>query len=53
MEGSRNPLIKKITEMTMAKIREQIIIETKEYNVIYEEVQDAIKIALDSGDRKA
>jgi hypothetical protein len=48
MNGSKNPLIRAITERTMEEIINRKKIDTSLYNVIYVEVQRAIKIALDS-----
>ena len=48
MQGSKNSLIRAITERTMEEISKRKQLDTGLYNVIYTEVQMAIKIALDS-----
>jgi len=51
MNGSSNPLIRSLTERTMSKIvdrRKGVLNDTALYNIIYEEVQECIKITIDS-----
>jgi len=51
MEGSNNPFVRALTERTMSKIverRKGVLKDTALYNIIYEEVQECIKITIDS-----
>lgn len=41
-------MIRRIVERTMAKIGERVELEISVYNIIYEEIQEAAKIILDS-----
>ena len=54
MEGSRNRLIRAITERTMVKITDRQKLDIPTFNIIYEEVKKALEImkdSLDSGGR--
>ena len=48
MEGSRVRLIRVITERTMDKINERLKPDTTTFNIIYEELQEALKIMKES-----